>query len=562
MLILSVSPLWAQQSDAPFWNQPDKEVKDAKGKVTYSVTHDRSNNTMRVLDHGNWFVYHYDPKMERVTGVDTAGTSEVSHFDKNGNSDGVTVRFNGLSLSVYEGREGIISTPGLPTITPRKDQKGRHSALVTSGGDEIASFHFDPKGYLRRLSIDGKYRLDLQQPKKGLVSEMLSGPSGQKIREAAALGNKDKRAFPVCLDPVSRTLGLGDDWANSLRFSSNATRSLTTVTTSDDKVVLYIVEFANTQVGFDARGNPLFYDISVNFDDATTTGEDAGSSIMTEMRTVAPSRIIYTVDGRTGACLSEAASGAISSFWIDRENDGGARLRYRILNPQGEATVKSASPEGKSRSPRLHAQPNTYYICDMSIICTSCDGCGSFCTTTTYYCFLGDSTDGSGATSGSTSLGGGGTLDRFYGNHITGDSLLTAALNRAFDSASEKWHTPPCSDLLDLHDANGNTLRSNLAAKTGSPDFLTWMVDDVRWINGYTSGECANNNSAYTNVGTRIVKVCSSFKNLSEGTAANRIIHETLHTLGLPESTTTNPNPNYMTSSQINQYIGSKCGGF
>ena len=196
---------------------------------------------------------------------------------------------------------------------------------------------------------------------------------------------------------------------------------------------------------------------------------------------------------------------------------------------------------------------DTLYLCDASSVCTYGDGIGTSCTWTYYYC---DDSSGSGGYSTTKSGGGGGTTG---GNKVTGDVKLQQAVNNAWTTAAKKMQDyPTCKDILNLTDANGATLASNLQSRGNGMTFNQWMETKLKWINGYTNGLC-DSNSLWTTVNGTTVNVCTSFQNLSASAAANRAMHEALHTLGLTEYPA---DPSAMTSNQINNYVGSKCGGF
>jgi hypothetical protein len=118
------------------------------------------------------------------------------------------------------------------------------------------------------------------------------------------------------------------------------------------------------------------------------------------------------------------------------------------------------------------------------------------------------------------------------------DRRLTHDLRPALEEAARKLSDSRCQEILeDFSDSTGHPLGQNLAA-TGQalPAYLGWVL----FYDGGASAPCANHQVlAWTNPGSRAVHVCGEqFAALARGRrgeAANLLIHETLHTLGLGE---------------------------
>ena len=118
------------------------------------------------------------------------------------------------------------------------------------------------------------------------------------------------------------------------------------------------------------------------------------------------------------------------------------------------------------------------------------------------------------------------------------DRRLTSVLRPALEEAARRLSDSRCQAVLeDFADSSGRPLEQNLAA-TGRamPNYLEWVL----FYDGRASAPCANREIvAWTNPGSRAVNVCGDqFAALARGRpgdAANILIHEALHTLGLGE---------------------------
>ena len=119
------------------------------------------------------------------------------------------------------------------------------------------------------------------------------------------------------------------------------------------------------------------------------------------------------------------------------------------------------------------------------------------------------------------------------------DPVLIGAVTAAVRQAARKLETPACQNVFSaFQDSSGRTLRANLEAKGQSEVlYLKWLV----FVNGAEDQFCLNSQIvAGTNPGDRLVRVCGArFKSIARtdsGYAAALIIHEELHSLGLPEN--------------------------
>ncbi|MFY9549926.1 MAG: hypothetical protein WAU32_02145 [Thermoanaerobaculia bacterium] len=135
------------------------------------------------------------------------------------------------------------------------------------------------------------------------------------------------------------------------------------------------------------------------------------------------------------------------------------------------------------------------------------------------------------------------------------DRRLPRALKPALDEALRRLSDSRCAEIFtDFVDMDGRRLDRNLAeAGASAPSYLGLVL----FYDGRPTEPC--NNSAvlaWTNPGSRAVHICwnqfSAQQRWNAGLAANTIIHETLHTLGLGE---TPPDPR-----EITERVALRCG--
>ena len=119
------------------------------------------------------------------------------------------------------------------------------------------------------------------------------------------------------------------------------------------------------------------------------------------------------------------------------------------------------------------------------------------------------------------------------------DPDLILAVNAVVPKAAQKMEASECQAVFsDFKDAAGRTLLQVLETKgqTGA-GYLKWLI----FLNGSDDQFCLNSNIvAGTNPGDRFVRICGPrFKSIARtdpGYGATVVIHELLHSLGLPEN--------------------------
>lgn len=139
---------------------------------------------------------------------------------------------------------------------------------------------------------------------------------------------------------------------------------------------------------------------------------------------------------------------------------------------------------------------------------------------------------------------------------LGGSLRFRAAVDLAGRSALQQLQKEECRQVLsDFTDAGGRTLQQNLdSLGETAPDYL---VRTVRFTTGsaYTR-RCQNGGlAALTQPGSHVVLLCEEqFMKIVEDSAyfgGTIIIHETLHTLGLPE--------NPPSSEEITAHVRTRC---
>jgi hypothetical protein len=135
------------------------------------------------------------------------------------------------------------------------------------------------------------------------------------------------------------------------------------------------------------------------------------------------------------------------------------------------------------------------------------------------------------------------------------DPDLIRAVNEVVPRAAKKLEASACQAVFsEFSDSAGRTLRENLEAKRlQGAVYLKWLI----FLNGSEDQFCLNSHIvAGTNPGDRFVRLCGPlFKSIAKsdpGYAAALVIHEELHSLGLPE--------NPPSSDAITRKVVERCG--
>ena len=135
------------------------------------------------------------------------------------------------------------------------------------------------------------------------------------------------------------------------------------------------------------------------------------------------------------------------------------------------------------------------------------------------------------------------------------DRRLASDLRPSLDEAARRLGDSRCQGILtDFADPSGRRLDANLAAIGQSvPSYLGFVL----FYDGRATKSCADHQVlAWTTPGSRAVFICwdqfAARQRANNGYAANILIHETLHTLGLGE--------NPPDARQITAQVIARCG--
>ncbi|HSB63779.1 MAG TPA: hypothetical protein VLJ18_06410 [Thermoanaerobaculia bacterium] len=132
---------------------------------------------------------------------------------------------------------------------------------------------------------------------------------------------------------------------------------------------------------------------------------------------------------------------------------------------------------------------------------------------------------------------------------------LETYVSGAARNAITKLERPQCLAVLsDFRDGQGRLLKENLESRRmTAPEFFVKLT----FVDGSRVALCGRPEvAAGTNPGQSVIAVCpETFARVSRkepGIAANVLIHEMLHALGLGEDPPT--------SEEINRQVGKRCG--
>jgi hypothetical protein len=125
----------------------------------------------------------------------------------------------------------------------------------------------------------------------------------------------------------------------------------------------------------------------------------------------------------------------------------------------------------------------------------------------------------------------------------------------AAEIAIAKLRRPECRMVLsDFRDGEGRLLKDNLETlRMTAPEFFV----SLRFVDGSHVALCRRGDSAAgANPGSTVIAVCTTtfvrVRRESPGLAADILIHEMLHALGLGEDPPT--------SEEITRQVGKRCG--
>jgi hypothetical protein len=471
----------------------------------------------------------------------TRSGTTIDHFVRR--TDGVAVldavEYHGQYLQAAtvdrQGSSTAIAVAGLPTVRLTETDGPQRLTVSTDAGilgrwffvGTIPSRVDFGMGHSLNFTIHGTR-----------VLEKLTGHSQDEETMEFEAGYGRGVNHPVILDLVAEQLAFGDDWTAHISIRPNETGSVYAVFRETGEVAAYVVRGGKVNVVYDSAGTPILYDI-----DLAEQFYPAGPEVAHM-----PRRILVSADGRAEWEAPQAPEGSIGATWIPAHPEhGSSEVRIRLRNTR-PAAVNAPHTAG------LVAKPDMYQICDTNTICTTWDG-GSSCVTTNYYCDAGYGTgecylfgtcNSDGGNIGCLSLAcggdtGGGTSvgDTTHPNdHIT-RADLQFAVDTAMDDAATKLDSAQCRTVFTKYTApDGRTLQQVLDSYGVSS--ITYLTSWIQFNDGTHESRCSTGSTypIYTTPGSRSIWACLQFVSVQHGTpgyAADLIIHEELHSLGLGE---------------------------
>jgi hypothetical protein len=581
LILISAGTLSAQHTNNgnsavdpnKYWQAPGETDRDSKGNVIYTEIKDPKSFTKRVFANGEWATYHYRPNTVEISRIENSDSTENLLYDDAHNINGVTVQAAGKSHTLhYDRPKGIVTADNLPAITVERDASSAATRdfIVRSDKTIIASIDYTSSGEVASINI-GAMTLSLT-PAGTNMQETLK-VNGTTIKEATAT-IAVKRTFTVFLEPVAGRLHIGNDWANDARSRATQAGFLNTVRNGND-VLVRIVRAGEAEAAFAADGTALFYDLMVNYGPGGTARQ-RDYKVAALYAAVLPTHIIVTSDGNVGAYVETPGSGSIRAFWTSNSGgrtqynysvyDSGAPRASSSLSRAAHATSSAAGESGSVKHLTPVVTPKLMMICDSTQVCTSggdqCPSCGT-CATYYYYCDTGGG--GYSPPAGDGSGGGGPTGgSQAPGNHIL-DGNLHITVNRAIVAAENKLTDVQCGVALMMNARWDNTSAlDQLTLRGGGESAKDWFAS-ISWrdgagiMNPATGREKCESACAFTTPGDTTDYVCSSF--IQRAFQANTLIHEMLHTLGMPECNGIScPNSSYMTPADIDTLVAQYCG--
>ncbi len=493
----------------------------------------------------------------RVQSFAKESGSTIDHFARatNGVTALAAVEYAGLYLPAAKaerhGRSVVISAPGLPMVT-LAESDGPQRLTVSTEKAVLARWFF---------AGDVPARVEL-----ATGHSLIFTSHGTKVRERlTGHGTDDKSGVefdtgysrgvyhPVVLDLIAGQLGLGDDWTDHIVIRPNETGSVYAIRSKMGETVAFAVRGGTVNVIYDVTGIPMLYDI-----DLAEQFYPAGPELAH-----VPRRILVSADGRAEWDAPQSPEGSMGSAWMaEQSKHGPGQITVRLRN-----VVPSVAPPVYSQ--KYSMKPELYQICDTSYVCTYWDG-GSSCTTTVYYCDAGtgtgecyifgtcnDTGGGTGCLSmGCGGSGSGGTGDATHPNDHVVRADLQSAVDNAMDAAADKLTNAQCLTVFTkFKNAQGQTLQQVLDGYGVSAS--TYLTSWVQFNDGTNTSKCSTGSTypIYTTPGSRSVWVCSQFvstQHSTPGYAADLMIHEELHSLGLGEDPPS--------SAQITRDVQDACG--
>jgi hypothetical protein len=362
----------------------------------------------------------------------------------------------------------------------------------------------------------------------GSASQQVIDPHGAQRASSAVLAHGRQLARPaVVLDAFAADLGLSVGWQEGLEtVSANEVRLPAHGKTIS---LRYHATGEGVRVA-EADGTPVLWDIDLPL------GVDG------RLAQLVPSRLIVTSTGAVQLAADIPFFDGIESIWTN--DASGSHASFGIL--RADATVRNAS---------VGPHAERMAICGYMEFDSCWEVSGGFVCSVSVYTSYCD--DGSGGTYIPPDGGSGGSTS----NNQVSDVTLHAAVDNAKANAVGKLGSTQCQAMIrNNKNAAGISLWDVMTSYAADPG--TYIGSQITFANGdgtidIASGliPCNYGRLAWVSEpGVHTVDVCGSFSSLSAGMGGVTLIHEMLHTLGLPEGP-----PDY-TSDQIQQMVIDWCG--
>jgi hypothetical protein len=561
LISTATATLLAQPSDvSDFWKKAPQHQYDAAGKLLRAEERDPKSWTVKTFDSGRWTVLTMQPGTERIVRMETGDTSAEYGYDSAGIQNSLTVYVDGLALTAQFTADGQLSVEGLPVIVRDRNHNGQVTSIRALRGPAYATYRYRQSGHLSAVTLASGISLEIGPVtrSKATVTETLRGHDG-KVRRVLDVERENGQGRTYAnFDAVKAELGLTKDVLASLVFKGTESGQVTRVWGKDGKPVFYFLNVGPDRVVFNDNGRAIFYDLEADFHEmpaAPVGNSDTGMDPMTDLAAVAPDRLVVSAKNSLGTYISSTRPGVISSLWTEGTDKSNISSHYTVMGGgmQPATKEKVGSPahatDSSLTSPRrrLLVRPELT-IENQTTTCWDSPG-GSYCEVTTMYTYFPDSGGGSSGGSGSSS----------GANQVIGDAAVYMAVNRGLTQAATKLAQARCSALLgQLTGVSGYPL-STIMQTRHYTDPVTYMTGYMVYKYGGTSGPCAGGtNAAYTQVNGNTVNVCAGFDKFGETMDADLLIHEMLHSLGMPER------PGYAsaqyTSPDITSLVVAACG--
>lgn len=298
-----------------------------------------------------------------VPALVNAQVSESEQHDARGAYAGKTVYVGSLALRIRSDASEHFGAGDMPTLTFLKDADGRDVSIVTDKGDAVADIRLKANGHADLVTLGNGLKLHVVAQGEKKYEETLIGRTGKVLKDRIIDPTRRKGAEPLVLDPVARQLGLSAKWRDEVTIEALDSTSSVVKQKSTGKTLLYVVRDGPNKVGFDAQGNPLYYEVMAQF----YSGRADVNAEYADLQGLIPDRFIYTRDGQIGAYVYTPAVTGIYAFWTEKDASGATIVQFRAgdggTGPAGGKSVSPTSTTGATANGRhLRSTPMDYCI--------------------------------------------------------------------------------------------------------------------------------------------------------------------------------------------------------